>query len=157
MARRAATLLAALSVALLVYVILVSVTFAKLRSSGMIHTGCSCTTSRAYMIAGRPVRPSVPLWCWFSLGSLLPATWTAWQVHLRARRRNRERLGLCVDCGTELPREKQGRCPRCRRAYENRAPGRGAFPVLVRPTHVTITSPVRSQNFWPVMFPAPSR
>jgi hypothetical protein len=159
MARRAATLLAALSVALLVYAVLIGIAVTKIRTAGLVqsHVRCSCTSPRAYLIAGRPVQQSVPVWCWLCVGSMPFALWAAWDVHVRARRKTRERLGLCLDCGQELPRERRGRCPRCRLAYENRAAGRGAFPVLVRPKPLVLAQDTRSQNFWPVMFPSPSR
>ena len=162
MAREAKTLLAALAVALLVYVVMVGIVFVKIEQAlhiGMLPfshplRGDTCIPSRSAMIA-RP--PQVDARLYWSLAGLAPALWVAWEVYRRARRRDRERLGLCVDCGTELPAEKRGRCPKCRRRYENRRPGRGAFPVLVRPRRVVIASASSSENYWPVLFPAPSR
>jgi hypothetical protein len=162
MAREAKTLLAAFAVALLVYVVMVGIVFVKIRQALHIDIvrfshplrGDTCIPSRGVMIA-RP--PQVDRRLYWSLGALVPALWVAWEVYRRTRRRDRERLGLCVNCGTELPEAKHGRCPKCRRRYENRRPGRGAFSVLVRPRRVLIISGESSQNYWPVMFPAPSR
>jgi hypothetical protein len=55
----------------------------------------------------------VPLWMIVMLWLCIPATWIAFEIAHWVQRQNRERLGLCADCGYRLATPWRGKCPRC--------------------------------------------
>jgi len=131
---RPLSIVAALSVVLLTYSVLVGVMLAR------INSWISCSYWRI-----KPVSPPrfaggyvwlfgtwVPLWLLISIASIAPALWIVVEVLRRVRRHNRERLGQCFDCGQPLP-ARRGRCPRCGLRYELvYYHGEPLFPVIRR-------------------------
>ncbi len=122
MVRRASILIAALTIAIIVYV---PILYALLRRAMLVLCPIVRISGRrdpvpsdlfgfgpvikTIDVYGYPVPISWVITAWF----LLPLTWLAFEFCHWVQRLNRERLGLCLDCGSRLVSPWRGKCPRC--------------------------------------------
>lgn len=117
--RRPLTFVAALSVALLVYLVFVVLIVGRL--SRLVHvTGVRAQPAAKPLVQGGRVNVFgyyVPWPVVAMAGSVAPTWWVTAGAFRVARRRRREQLGQCLDCGYQLT-SKRGRCPRCGLRYE---------------------------------------
>jgi hypothetical protein len=111
MVRRASILIAALTIAVIVYI---PVFYALLRRAMFvlfpivhIHGGRDPVPND--YVYGYPVPMIWVITLWF----LLPLMYFAFEFCRWLQRLNRERLGLCLDCGSRLVSPWRGKCPRC--------------------------------------------
>ena len=115
---RVRTLVYAISIALLVYLTLVAMIARRVArlcpvTIGMRGRSPTLIGDNTLNILG----VSIPLAVvWTALGAVVLAAFLD-EIFSRIQCRNRERLGLCLECGHELPR-KYGKCPGCGVRYE---------------------------------------
>lgn len=109
--RQISTVAITLATALLVYSIYVCLALRQI----MRVTACPVTTS-----AGRRIPPGyieccgylVPVWAVVLLWCILPGTWAVLEIYYKLRRRRRDKLDLCLECGYRL-KSHRGHCPGC--------------------------------------------
>jgi hypothetical protein len=131
MACRPLTLVTALSMGLLTYVAIIVVVVVRISRFTCVLRGASTTPP---MIANGMVNLfgcSVRYEYLLIIGSIAPTLWITSIVFAAVRRHNREKIGLCLECGHSLP-AKRGRCPMCGTRYERIGPGEPRFPIKLR-------------------------
>src|SRR5439155_4443218 len=102
--RRTSTVAATVGTALLVYTIYVALILHKISSFIRI---CPLHGQQVVTRASKSSGPwgvllwgyFIPLWIMVMLWLCIPATWIAFEIVHWVQRQNRERLGLCLDCG----------------------------------------------------------
>jgi hypothetical protein len=129
--RRASILLAALSVGILIYFAFAVLIYNKVTGWMCVLTSSPPTVpldqNGLVNVFGYQIR------CEFvvMVASLGPCCWIASAIFRSVRRRNRELLGECLNCGFPL-QGMNGRCPRCLLRYEAAPRRRQGFPVKVQ-------------------------
>lgn len=119
--RSISAVVATLATSLTVYAIYVGLILRKI--SSFIHVcsplspGTAVPSPAAAAPAGSPGVEVfgffIPLWWIVMLWLVLPLTWWSLELCHWIQRQNRERLGLCVDCGCRLISPWRGKCPMC--------------------------------------------
>ena len=107
MVRRVATIFAVLATACLFYYVAFLLIFIKIMS------WCGFAPRR-------PTFPGyvecagyrIPWWAVVLLWSVLPGIWLGLHLSEKLRRRRRDKLGLCVECGCRI-KVWRGHCPEC--------------------------------------------
>ncbi len=111
--RRISTVAFTLGTALVVYAAYVILI---LRQINRMIFGCPVMTGGASSTGALGVHAHgffIPLWWIIVLWILLPLTWASLEFCHWIQQLNRERLGLCVECGGRLVSAWRGKCPRC--------------------------------------------
>ena len=137
---RPMTLAAAVSVGILVYLILTVLVFQRVHRMIGVTAGIRAAPPSRPLVSGGRVNlggRSMPLNAAITLASIAPTCWLVLTTLSTIRRRNRERLDQCLECGCPLT-AKRGRCPRCGERYERNLAHEPRFPV-----HAVRVLPVR--------------
>ena len=132
---RPMTLIAALCVAFLIYLIVTALIFQRVnRMIGVtVRIGANPQPDpplvRVHDGKVSFLGFSAPLTAVIGATAVPPVWWLASTVYAANLRRTRERLGQCMACGEPLPK-KRGRCRRCGERYERSLPREPLIPVI---------------------------
>ena len=132
------TLVAALCVALLIYVAIVALLVK--RASRLIHVTVAAPPARTIPTIGiedgrvHVLGRSIPLVAVVGTTAVPPVWWFAAVVYDGRVRRTRERRGQCLVCGFALS-GKRGRCPCCGERFERSLLPEPLTPVIHHHAH----------------------
>jgi hypothetical protein len=112
--RQISTLVAAIATALLFYLVVVVILFARI----LRWLGCTIVVLTNMTTTAPPRHVdaygyAVPIGWAIALLSFTPSMWLACTIYFTAQRRYRERHGLCPECGYRVHCAWRGKCPRC--------------------------------------------
>jgi hypothetical protein len=108
--RRLSTLVAAISIALLFYVVAFGLLLDRIRRWISIFVITNMVSPPGHVRAfGYSIHVGWPI----ALLSILPSMWLAFTIGSAVQRHYREKLGLCPECGLNVPCTWRGKCPRC--------------------------------------------
>ena len=128
--RRVSLLLSALSVAILIYLVFAILIYNRIMGMTCVRRSgpppVPLYQNGLVNLFGYQVRLELALMA----ASIAPCCWIVCSIFGAVRRRNRELLGECIECGFPLAGTR-GRCPKCGNRYEVSARRRPAFPVKV--------------------------
>ncbi len=117
---RPLTFVAALCVALLIYLTLTALVVQRLNRMIHVTLGASPSSTPLIRVADGQVfilGHAAPLLAVIGTASIPPTWWLASVIYASKLRRTRERLGRCLECGLPLS-AKRGRCARCGERFE---------------------------------------
>ena len=140
---RPLTLVAALCMALLIYLTLTALLVQRLNRMIHVTLGASPPSTPVIHVADGQVfvlGQAASLLAVIGTASIPPTWWVASVIYASKLRRTRERLGQCFKCGLSLS-AKRGRCPRCGERFDRSvmAEPRAADPVAFQKRRPQVT------------------